>query len=235
MQVTCYHVQSQPPLFDVALECCYYVFYWDGTTKHPKTQKKQPQQPSRKLGKTCISQVYVTKFSSGKMEVKFISAHSNHNPDEDVAGFVPLPVSTKQQITMDFDLYVVAKVRYCPQVSLQTLSITARHSCGLKYTLHVLMCTRKAKHTSQEHLRVVMYSTRGFRVYKTWGLSCTARVFSQNVRWCCAVFIHTVAIINLPRYFKLENNCEDNNLPLKFLDLAILSYRENFICVVLIH
>ena len=41
--------------------------------------------------------MYVTKFSSGRVEVKFISAHSNHNPDE---GFVPLPVSTKEEIAM---------------------------------------------------------------------------------------------------------------------------------------
>ena len=44
--------------------------------------------------------MYVTKFSSGKMEVKFISAHFKHNPNEDEAGFVPLPVSTKEEIAM---------------------------------------------------------------------------------------------------------------------------------------
>jgi len=44
--------------------------------------------------------MYVTKFSSGKMDVKFISAHSNHDPDEDEAGFVPLPVSTKEEIAL---------------------------------------------------------------------------------------------------------------------------------------
>ena len=54
--------------------------------------------------------MYVTKFSSSKMEVKFISAHSNHNPDEDEAGFVPLPVSTKEEITMKLCRYLVLHV-----------------------------------------------------------------------------------------------------------------------------
>jgi len=41
--------------------------------------------------------MYVTKFNSGKMEVKF---NSNHNPEEDEAGFLPLPVRTKEEIAM---------------------------------------------------------------------------------------------------------------------------------------
>lgn len=50
--------------------------------------------------------MYVTKFSSGKMDVKFISAHSNHDPDEDEAGFVPLPVSTKEEIALKLSVGV---------------------------------------------------------------------------------------------------------------------------------
>ena len=87
---------------DLPLERYYYVCCRDGNykpSKQPrKTNKKRPyQKPSRKLEMTCISRMYVTKFSSGKMDVKFISAH---DPDEDEAGFVPLPVSTKEEIAL---------------------------------------------------------------------------------------------------------------------------------------
>jgi len=73
----------------------YYVCCRDENYKPSKQPRKKQiklghtKKPSRKLGTTCISWMYATKFSSRKMDVKF---HSNHNPDDDV---VPLPVSTK--------------------------------------------------------------------------------------------------------------------------------------------
>ena len=42
----------------------------------------------------------VTKLNSGRMEVKYISAHSNHTPDPNEAGFLPLLVSIKEDVAM---------------------------------------------------------------------------------------------------------------------------------------
>ena len=94
---------------DAALERYYYICCRDGNYKESKqpckTEKKRPhQKPSRKLGATCISRMYVTKFNSGRVEVKYISAHSNHTPDPSEAGFLPLPVSIKEEIAMKLSL-----------------------------------------------------------------------------------------------------------------------------------
>ena len=48
--------------------------------------------------------MYVTKFKAGNIEVKYISAHSNHTigPSEDA--FLPLPTSTKEEIAIKLSL-----------------------------------------------------------------------------------------------------------------------------------
>ena len=96
-------------LIDAPLERSYYVCCRDGNYKESKRprkteKKRQHQKASRKLGQTCISRMYVTKFNSGKIEVKYISAHSNHTPGPSEAGFLPLPVSTKEEIAMKLSL-----------------------------------------------------------------------------------------------------------------------------------
>ena len=74
-------------------------------TEMEKTNKKRPHlKPSRKLGATCISRMYVTKFNSGKYEVKYTSAHSNHTLDQSEAGFSPLTSSTKEEIVVKLSL-----------------------------------------------------------------------------------------------------------------------------------
>ena len=91
------------------MERSYYVCCRDENYKESKrprkTEKKRKhQKTSRKLGQTCISRMYVTKFNSGRIEVKYISAHSNHTPGPGEAGFLPLPVSTKEEIAMKLSL-----------------------------------------------------------------------------------------------------------------------------------
>ena len=81
-----------------AVERYYYVCCRDGNYKECKreckTDKKRPhQKPSRKLNDVCISRIYVTKFKSGKVEAKYVSAHSNHTTG-------PLPATTKEEIAM---------------------------------------------------------------------------------------------------------------------------------------
>ena len=85
------------------MERYYYVCCQDGDHKGSeqvrKTNKKRPhQKPSRKLGATGISWMYVTKFNSGKFEVKYISAHSNHTPDQSEAGFYPCCLVLKKKL-----------------------------------------------------------------------------------------------------------------------------------------
>ena len=75
------------------------------STQQCKTKQKRPhQKPTRKLDGVCIFRMYVTKFKSGNIEVKYISAHSNHTigPSEDA--FLPLPTSTKEEIAMKISL-----------------------------------------------------------------------------------------------------------------------------------
>ena len=48
--------------------------------------------------------MYVTKFNSGKYEVKYTSADSNHTLDQSEAGFSPLPSSTKEEIVVKLSL-----------------------------------------------------------------------------------------------------------------------------------
>ena len=40
--------------------------------------------------------MYVTKYKTGKINVKDISAHSNHTPGKEEDAFLPLPTSTKE-------------------------------------------------------------------------------------------------------------------------------------------
>ena len=48
--------------------------------------------------------MYVTKFNSGKINVKYISVHSNHTPGKEEDAFLPLPTSTKEEIEMKLSL-----------------------------------------------------------------------------------------------------------------------------------
>lgn len=94
---------------DEAVERYYYVCCRDGDYKEckreRKTDKKQPhQKPSRKLNDVCISRIYVTKFKSGKVEAKYISAHSNHTTGPTKDMFLPLPATTKEEIAMKLSL-----------------------------------------------------------------------------------------------------------------------------------
>lgn len=80
--------------------CCRDVSYKPSKQRSQSGRQRPRQKPSRKLGAVCTSRMYVTELQSGRVQVKYISAHSNHDigPTED--SFVSLPASTKEGITM---------------------------------------------------------------------------------------------------------------------------------------
>lgn len=76
--IQCYKFYTH---LDETVERYYYVCCRNGNYKECKreckTDKKWPhQKPSRKLNDVCISKIYGTKFKSGNVEVKYVSAHS---------------------------------------------------------------------------------------------------------------------------------------------------------------
>jgi len=48
--------------------------------------------------------MYVTKLRSGKINVKYVAAHSNHTLGKEEDAFLPLPASTKEEIAMKLSL-----------------------------------------------------------------------------------------------------------------------------------
>ena len=99
--------------------CCRDGKYKPSTQQHKTKQKRPHQKPTRKLNDVCISRMYVTKFKAGNVEVKYVSAHSNHTigPSEDA--FLPLPASIKEEIAMKLALGISIErimdgnVNYC--------------------------------------------------------------------------------------------------------------------------
>ena len=94
---------------DEPVERYYYVCCRDGSYKESKqerkTEKRRPhQKPSRKLNNVCISRMYITRFKSGKIDVKYISAHSNHTPGKEEDAFLPVPTSAKTEIAIKLSL-----------------------------------------------------------------------------------------------------------------------------------
>ena len=87
----------------------YYVCCRDGMARansRPRlTTKKRPnQRASRKLNDTCISRMYVTEHMDGKVEVKFISAHSGHDLGAAELPHLPLPKGVKEEIAIKLSL-----------------------------------------------------------------------------------------------------------------------------------
>ena len=71
-----------------------------------KTKEVRPhQKESQKLDSTCISRLYVDEHEDGHVSVKYISAHTHElGPCE--LKHLPLPQSTKQEVSMKISLGV---------------------------------------------------------------------------------------------------------------------------------
>lgn len=72
-----------------------------------KTKEVRPhQKESRKLNSTSISRMYVDEHKDGRVAVKYISAHSHHELGACELKHLPLPQSTKLEVSMKISLGV---------------------------------------------------------------------------------------------------------------------------------
>ena len=68
-----------------------------------KTGKKRTCGTSRKIEKFCIARMSVTEhLESGKVVVRYISSHTNHESDLTQCKHLPLPLSVKKEIQQQF-------------------------------------------------------------------------------------------------------------------------------------
>ena len=71
-----------------------------------KTEEVRPhQKESRKLNSTCISRMYVDEHGDGHVSVNYISVHT-HDLGPQELKHMPLPESTKEEVTMKISLGV---------------------------------------------------------------------------------------------------------------------------------
>jgi hypothetical protein len=65
------------------------------------SQKERPhQKSSRKMNGTCISRKYVDLHESKRVTVRYIPTHTGHKPGDSELKFLPLPESTKDEVTL---------------------------------------------------------------------------------------------------------------------------------------
>ena len=84
--------------------CCHTGKYV-GITKPRKTAEKRPhQKETRKLNNTCVSRMYVDELKNGEITVKYISAHTGHDLGPQELKYLPLPESTKEEVSMKISL-----------------------------------------------------------------------------------------------------------------------------------
>ena len=72
--------------------------------KHPSTESKRKLfKASRKLSSFCLSRMYVKHYHiTGKVEVLYISTHTNHSLGLHECKHLPLPVSIRRKIQEKF-------------------------------------------------------------------------------------------------------------------------------------
>ena len=80
--------------------CCRDGHYQQNHHNRKTTETRPHQKPSRKLNAVCISRMYVTEYTDGHIEVKYITAHSGHELGAKELAFLPLPKSTKESVAV---------------------------------------------------------------------------------------------------------------------------------------
>ena len=79
-------------------------------TQPRQTSKVRPhQKPSRKLDACCISRMYVTEFTDGHVEVKYISAHTAHELGTLELPHLPLPKGVKEEVALKISMGIPAE------------------------------------------------------------------------------------------------------------------------------
>ena len=81
-------------------QCCRDGEYRDCAKNRATSTKRKLHKPSRKLGVHCISRMTVDEMEDGTVLVKYISAHTGHDVGEEDLPYLPLPPSTKEEISM---------------------------------------------------------------------------------------------------------------------------------------
>ena len=72
-----------------------------GNTKPRKTLEKRPhQKETRKINSTCISRMYVDELENGQVSVHYVSAHTGHDLGPQKLKHLPLPNSTKEEVSL---------------------------------------------------------------------------------------------------------------------------------------
>ena len=66
-----------------------------------KTGKKRPnQKPSRKVNDVCLSRMYVDEYLDHHVEVRYITAHTNHQLGAVELPHLPLPRSIREEVAL---------------------------------------------------------------------------------------------------------------------------------------
>ena len=74
-----------------------------GHTGPSKTGKTRKHKPTRKIEKYCIARMIATEcFKDGKVQVRYISTHTDHDLGLQKCKHLPLPPSTKAEIEQQF-------------------------------------------------------------------------------------------------------------------------------------
>lgn len=80
--------------------CCRDGDYQSNCSKR-KTEKTRPnQKPSRKLNAACLSRMYVDEYFDNHVEVRYITAHTNHQLGAVELPHLPLPKSTREEVAL---------------------------------------------------------------------------------------------------------------------------------------
>ena len=89
--------------------CCRSGMY-KGNLKPRKTSEKRCyQNETRKLNCTCISRMYVDQLQSGKVAVRYVSAHIGHELGPQELRYLLLPNSTKEEVSLKMIMGVPAQ------------------------------------------------------------------------------------------------------------------------------
>ena len=79
--------------------CCCNGKYHGNPNPRKTTEKRPHQKETRKLNSTCISRMYVNELKDGQITVKYVSAHTGHDLGPQEVKYLPLPESTKQEVS----------------------------------------------------------------------------------------------------------------------------------------
>ena len=77
--------------------CCRDGDYESNKSERKTSQKRPNQKLTRKLNTLCLSRMYVDEYMDGHVQVKYITAHTNHQLGATELPFLPLPKSIREE------------------------------------------------------------------------------------------------------------------------------------------